>query len=106
MAIGILLVVFSVALLWFNERRAVITSFRLNEIKNLCVETSSESLNKNLEGKLIYISGKAKTYEKLCDVSYGVVEDNAFLLERNCEMLQWIENSCKNNYKYEMEWRS
>ena len=48
----------------------------------------------------------AKTHENLSDALYGVIENNAFLLGRNCEMLQWIEHSSKNSYKYDMEWRS
>jgi len=67
MIYGILLITFSVALLWFNERRAVITRYRLYEANGLCRVTNSSEVNTSLEGNLICTSGKAETYEKVSD---------------------------------------
>jgi hypothetical protein len=86
---GLLLFVAMFPLLWWNEGRAVKTHLDLEEGRHNVVETPLDTIDTSLEGKLVHLSGTAKTDEVLKD-DFGA-EANALQLRRVVEMLQWKE---------------
>lgn len=90
--IGIILFLAAFPLLWWNEGRAVNTAKKINFANDNIVVVSADNINKANDGKLIYISGTAKTDEVLADPVFGV-SAKAIKLLREAEMYQWEEKS-------------
>ncbi len=90
--IGIIFVVASVALLFWNEGRAVNRHRSLQEAGQAVISVSPESIDEANSGKLIHVTGKADTDAVLTDSVFGISE-NAIRLHRNVEMYQWQERS-------------
>lgn len=114
---GFILVAGTVALLFWGEGRAVKRYKALKEGAGAVVEVSSAKVDPTMEGKLVHISGDAKTSGPISDAEFGVSED-AIKLQRTVEMYQWVENvksETKNKvgggtetvktYSYSKEWR-
>ena len=89
---GLLLVVGSVILLFWNEGRAVKTEQSLKEGASAVNSVSSEKKDPTNEGKLIHFSGQAKTPSILTDIEFGV-GGSALKLRRIVEVYQWKENT-------------
>src|SRR3989344_2280935 len=89
---GLLLVIGSIVLLFWNEGRAVKTDQSLKEGASSVVSVSSEKKDPANEGKLIHFSGLAKTPSVLTDVDFGV-GGSALKLRRIVEVYQWEENA-------------
>ena len=97
----ILLVIFSIVLLAWNENNYVKTKAALKEWAEIVQEATINQLNSELEWKEIHISGEtASNAEVLKDNIFWVVTDN-LKLKRTVEMYQWFEDSeteCHDNY--------
>jgi len=113
---GLLLFIGMFPLLIWNEGRAVKTHLDLEEGRHSVVETPLDTIDPALEGKLVHVSGVAKTEEVLKD-SFGA-ESNALRLRRVVEMLQWKETKDTKRkkkigggeetiteYSYSREWK-
>jgi len=114
--IGVVLFLIAFPLLWWNEGRAVQTAKSLDEGAGAVVSASPEKVNSANEGKLIHLTGEAKTDETLTDSQFGV-SACAIRLSRNVEMYQWEETKTTNTrrtkgggqkttttYSYERVW--
>lgn len=114
---GLVLVAVGIFLLFWNEGRAVDRYRDLKEGAGLVEEIPSDSVSPQNEGKLVHITGEAKTSGPLVDPEFGVSE-NAIKLIRSAEMYQWVEHSkteknkegggsvtTKKTYSYETQWR-
>src|SRR5512140_251368 len=88
--IGIVFFIGAFPLLFWNEGRAVQTAKSLAEGDAAVVHV--EKLDPGNEGKLVHVSGEAKTDEILADDEYGVMA-NALRLARRVEMYQYFEKS-------------
>ncbi|MCX6823437.1 MAG: TMEM43 family protein [candidate division SR1 bacterium] len=88
--LGLLLIVGAVILLWRNEGRTINTTIALKEGEKITVNGSISPINTTLEGKLIYINGKADTQEVLRDTTFKI-QENAIKLYRKVSMYQWKE---------------
>lgn len=115
---GILLFLGSIALLWWNEGRAVKTAKGLKEGGAAVVSVSPESIDPSKGGQLVHFSGMAETKDTLMDEQFGV-NVNAIRLSREVEMYQWVETSktetrkkfgggeeTVTTYDYAKDWRS
>lgn len=80
----------SVALLFWNEGRAVQTAKSLDEGAGAVVSVAADSVEPGNKDKLIHITGEATTDEVLEDDEFKISE-TAIRLERNVEMYQWEE---------------
>ena len=113
---GILLVVISGVLLFWNEGRSVTRAKTLKEGIAAVVSVPSDVVNQANEGKLVHMMGNAATEETLSDDDFGV-SAVALKLRRNVEMYQWKEDKTtetKKNvggstdevttYNYSMTW--
>ncbi|MBI3272325.1 MAG: TMEM43 family protein [Planctomycetes bacterium] len=87
---GLLLVVLSFPLLFWNEGRAVKTENSLAEGKSAVVSATPEKMDPANEGKLVHLTGEATTAQVLEDGDFGV-SLNALRLRRSVEMFQWSE---------------
>ncbi len=116
--VGIVLIIVGIALLFWNEGRAVKTYNTLKEGQGLVIDVASDSVDAANDGKLVHLSGDAVTDETLVDSDFGV-SANAVRLRRDVEMYQWKETEKSETrkklgggeetvttYTYAKEWSS
>ena len=91
--IGLALFIAGFPVLFWNEGDSVKTAKAIDEGEGACIAVESNaSVDQEMEGKLVHMSGKADTKDVLTDDTFGV-SATAIRLERNVEMYQWIEES-------------
>ena len=90
--IGLVMVIAAFPLLFWNEGRAVKTAKSLDEGRGAVVTAPSDNLNPANEGKLVHMTGRAKTTDTVSDPVLGV-SANALSLKRKVEMYQWRETA-------------
>ena len=108
---GLALFLLAFPLLLWNECRSVQTAKSLDEGAGLVVEVDATAVDPGNQGKLVHISGEAKTVETLKDPVLAV-EAKGLRLQRSVEMYQWIEREEKKTkdnkevttYYYEKGW--
>jgi len=88
--VGIILIIVGIALLFWNEGRAVKTYNSLKEGQGLVVDIPADAVDAANDGKLVHLSADAATDEILVDADFGV-SANAIRLRRDVEMYQWKE---------------
>ena len=96
--VGIILIPVAVVLLFWNEGRAVKTASSLKEGAAVVVSVANDSVAPANEGKLIHLSGDAKTADTINDPLFAV-RANALRLSRNVEMYQWKEEEKSETQK-------
>ena len=118
LVIGLIMLVISLPVLFFNEGRAVTTSKSLKEGAAAVVEVPISPIDPANNGKLVHFTGMANTAATLKDSTFGV-EAKALTLSRAVEMYQWKETSKSTEkekvgggketvttYTYDKEWAS
>jgi hypothetical protein len=95
---GIVLIAVSIALLSWNEGRAVKRYKTLKEGAGAVVSVNSEIVEPSNAGKLIHTSGDAVTEDQPSDPEFGI-SVNALKLIRKVEMYQWEESQSKETKK-------
>jgi Transmembrane protein 43 len=96
--IGLLLVIGSIILLFWNEGRAVQTERSLSEGGRIVVEVPSAPINPANQDKLIHVSGDAKAAAPIADSTFGV-SVAALHLVRVADMYQWEESKHEETHK-------
>ena len=86
--VGIILIIVGIALLFWNEGRAVKTYNTLKEGQGLVIDVASDSVDAANDGKLVHLTADALTDETLVDSDFGV-SASAIRLRRDVEMFQW-----------------
>lgn len=94
-AIGGMMFVGAIVLLFWNEGRAVYRAKDLAEGRKNCVEIQADKVDAANEGKLVHVAGMASTEETLTDPMFGVTQPKALRLKRTVEMYQYREKSKK-----------
>ena len=89
--IGMILVLASIVLLWWNEGRSVRRYKEISFAKENTVETPYESIDASKEGKLVHFAGKASTSDVLTEPTFGVTVKDSYKMVGNVEVYQWIE---------------
>jgi hypothetical protein len=89
---GIVLILGSAVLLFWNEGRAVQTARSLAEGEGIIVDADAARIDPANDGKLVHVSGDLKTTTPLSDPELGV-STKAARLVRTVEMYQWKEES-------------
>jgi len=115
--VGILLIIGSVILLFWNEGRAIRTEKGLKEGSSAVQTISAESVNSANDGKLVHLSGPLSTSGPVKDDSFNIQAPDTISLERVVEMYQWKENRSTETkkklgggeeqittYEYKQEW--
>lgn len=95
---GLLLILGSCVLLFWNEGRAVERHKTLEEGEGAVVSVSVDRVDPAHEGDLVHVTGRAETDETLTDETFGVSAE-ALRLERQVEMYQWQEEERKETEK-------
>ncbi len=113
---GFFLVIGAVAMLWFNEGRAVKRYKSLDEAAGDVISVSADKVDSANDKKPVHMTGKTKTAAAVNDSDFGISEI-AIKLLREAEMFQWVESkkSTRGNSSqsdrdpevtYRKEWRS
>lgn len=89
--VGIIFILISVVLLWWNEGRSVKTARGLAEGAKITVEARAESVDPGQEGMLVHVSGKTALTGPAADAMFGVTAPDLIKLRRSVEIFQWIE---------------
>jgi len=113
---GIILVVASVPLLWWNEGRAIDRTHTLEAGQRAVLSIDADHRDPANDGQLVHTGGLATTDEMLRDPTFGV-SVNALRLQRKVEMYQWKEEkhsstsrgsggseTTETTYRYDMGW--
>ncbi len=88
--IGILLLIGSVVLLFWNEGRAVATAKSLSEGAATVIDVPSDAINPANDSKLVHVTGDTAVTDPLTDPLFNISEA-ALRLRRNIEVYQWKE---------------
>ncbi|MGN0931276.1 MAG: TMEM43 family protein [Thermoguttaceae bacterium] len=88
---GFVLILASIALLFWNEGKTIKREKALTETGSVAVSVKSDSIDAANEDKVIHVSGDVTTDSVLSDPDFNV-NINALKLVRNVEMYQWQEN--------------
>ena len=118
--VGGVLFIAGIPLLFWNEGRSVKTTQALEEgAANCVVVPTADSVDAANEGKLIHITGTAKTEDILTDELFSGISTKGMRLSRSVEYYQWVENTktetkknvggsetTKTTYTYSKKWVS
>ena len=89
--IGPLLIIGAIALLWWNEGRAVQAIVGLNEAQSAVVEVQGNSVVPANNGKLIHLVAQAAATSPIQDSDVGLTFNSQAAVQRTAEMYQWQE---------------
>lgn len=114
--VGIAMFVGAIALLAWNEHRAVVTAKSLTEGQGLVVSVKADAVDPAHQNKLVHVTGQATTTETLSDPVFGATAQ-AIKLVRTVKMYQWKETKktekkkelgggerTETTYTYAKEW--
>jgi hypothetical protein len=115
--IGLLLLLVTPVVLFWNEGRAVQTYKSIEEGRGATVSVAADKLETGNDGRPVHLVGTATTDAVLKDDLFPVTADKAVRLARKVEMYQWVESEEKKKekqlgggektitvYKYERTW--
>lgn len=110
--VGPLMVIAAIALLGWNEHRAVKASTGLHEAAGEVVEVQGDRVPAADEGKLVHLVGALTARQAIHDTALGLDFDGQALVRRHVEMYQWAEQKHKHHsgghdtttYTYVREW--
>ena len=90
--VGVVLLLISFGVLWWNEGRAVKTAAGLRQLRVEVVTADPDRIDPANEGRAVHLVGNAVTGETLSDPDFGIAVP-AVRLRRRAEMYQWKEES-------------
>ena len=96
---GVLLVIGSIVLLYWNEGRAVAAIRALDEAGRQLVEASADSVAGAANGKLVHLAGMMRPGTPARDGVFGVGGGDLLRLRRQVEMFQWKEEKSTHTEK-------
>ncbi|MFN8607611.1 MAG: TMEM43 family protein [Vulcanimicrobiota bacterium] len=113
---GIILILASCAMLYWNEGNYVRTAAGLAEGKGSVQEIKEDKVDPSMEGKLVHLTGTTKAGSALQDPLFGV-SAKAIRLNRQVQYYEWVEKSetkkrkklgggeeTITTYNYDKEW--
>jgi hypothetical protein len=90
MLVGLVLIVGSIVLLFWNEGRAVATAKSLREGAATVIDVPSDTINSANDSKLIHVTGGTAASDPLEDPLFNISEP-AIRLRRNIQVYEWKE---------------
>lgn len=115
--VGLLLVIGSIALLAWNEGRAVTAATALAQGRDAAREAAADRIDPALDGHLVHITGRLAAVTPARDPLFAQGGDETLRLRRIVEMYQWLESKSsrtENNlggsettetvYEYRRDW--
>src|SRR5437868_13646566 len=97
--IGVLLVIGSIVLLWWNEGRAVDAIRALDQGARQRAEAHATAVDPANNNKLVHLSGAMTTRAPARDTAFGIGGDDLLRLKRTVEMFQWTEQKTTRSQK-------
>jgi hypothetical protein len=97
--IGILLIIGGVALLWWNESRAVTAIRALDQGAHQVVEVAADAVDPAAQGRLVHLSGMMQAGTPTRDAALGVGGAGLLRLKRTVEMYAWVESKETQTHK-------
>ena len=91
MFFGLLFIIGSIVLLWWNESNSVAQADALKEVQQKVVSLPEAKYDPSAEGKAVHVQGEVKPLTQLDDPLFGITADG-LKLARHVEMYQWREN--------------
>lgn len=91
--VGLVLVLLSSGILWWNEGRSVKTAKGIAEGSRLAVEAQADRVDPSLDGKLVHLSGQTSLVGPATDEQLNVTSPDLIKLRRNVEFFQWVEET-------------
>ncbi len=88
---GIIFLIGSVVLLWWNEGNSVAAADAIKEVQQKVVVLSTPTYDPAAEGKAVHVSGEVKPSAPVSDPAFNVTTD-ALRLKRHVQMYQWRED--------------
>jgi len=88
--VGLVLIVGSGMLLFWNEGRSIETAQSLTEGAAVVLEVEASKMDPANDGRLVYVAGPISVASSISDVDFGVLSDGLRLV-RKVEMYQWTE---------------
>jgi len=114
--VGLVLIIGSVVLLFWNEGRAVATAKSLREGAATVIDVPSDNINPANDSKLIHVTGDTAAADSLEDPLFNISE-TALRLRRNIQVFEWKEkkeskkrdkigggSETTTTYSYEKTW--
>ncbi|KIM06670.1 MAG: hypothetical protein KU28_07910 [Sulfurovum sp. PC08-66] len=89
---GIILVIASIVLLWWNEGRSVEQKDALNEMQNAIETLPNTQYDAKYNNKAVLLQGKVAPNGNVQDPVFGI-KSPVLILERKVEMYQWHEKT-------------
>lgn len=89
--VGMILIIGSIILLWWNEGRSVEQATALEEMQSKITTLSAPNYDSAQEGKAVLVQGEVKPLSEVSDPEFNVKTDG-LILRRQVEMYQWKEN--------------
>jgi hypothetical protein len=88
--VGIVLIIGSIVLLFWNEGRAVATAKSLREGAATVIDVPSDNINPANNSKLVHVTGETAAADSLEDPLFNISQ-NVIRLRRNIEVFEWKE---------------
>jgi Transmembrane protein 43 len=88
--VGIVLIIGSIVLLFWNEGRAVATAKSLREGAATVIDVPSDNINPANTSKLVHVTGETAAADSLEDPLFNISQ-NVIRLRRNIEVFEWKE---------------
>ena len=115
--LGPILIIAAIALLWWNEGRAVRAIVGLDEAARQVVEAQASGPSPANDNKLVHVVGTATAEVPIQDAEVGIMFAGQVSVARMAEMYQWKESKRKTSqenlggsetttttYNYSREW--
>ena len=90
--VGLILLIGSIILLWWNEGRSVAQATALEEMQKNIVTLPDTRYDAKNDGKAVLLQGSVKPLSELVDPEFAVKSDG-LILHKNVSMYQWKENT-------------
>ncbi|SHO81368.1 hypothetical protein MNB_SV-15-934 [hydrothermal vent metagenome] len=90
--VGIILILISIGVLWWNEGRSVAQATALNEMKEKIITLPNTKYDAQYNNKAVLLQGSVKPLSQLEDTIFGL-KNSGLNLRRNVEMYQWQERT-------------
>lgn len=101
--IGIIVITIGIIVIFYNERRTVVTAQALDEgLRKIFVPENIDVVIEENNGKLVLVSGSLMVEDDLEDPLYGI-KIKAVKLKKTVQMYQWYETADRRDVPEEVE---
>ena len=101
---ALILLVFSLIILFWNENRSKEQAFALAQMEEEIISLSTNQYHEKYDNKAILVQGMVQPLHEIFDPDF-LIQSKALILHREVQMYQWAEeNSNNTSYDYIKKW--